>query len=240
MEPFPFFAKAAAYLALALCAGIAFHDFRQSAAKENAAQSRLSVETAPGEPTEADAAEFRTLKYIGLFLSAAVALALLFAWDFCAFFADRAMNALFEMNDRPSSPSPFDEARALREQGLSLPAIERLREHLHAQRRDVHAAVMIAEIYERDLGNPLTAALEYEEMLTWRMNRERWSRLAVRLVNLYAKKLRRSDRAWEILREIVRKAPRTRAADAARKRLALRDVVLKATPDPSVATSGVA
>jgi TolA-binding protein len=99
-------------------------------------------------------------------------------------------------------------------------AIERLRDFLKKNPRQQYAALRIAEIYEKDLHNPLAAALEYEEVLKQKLSAERWGWAAVHLCNLYSK-LGQQDKAKELLQRIADEYPQTAAAKKARSHLGL-------------------
>jgi hypothetical protein len=78
----------------------------------------------------------------------------------------------------------------------------------------------IAEIYEKDLNNPLAAALEYEEVLTKKLEPERWGWSAIHLCNLYYR-MDQQAKADALLHRIVREYGQTAAAKKARERLGL-------------------
>ncbi len=217
-------AKAVSYVFLILCVAAFFQQFKRSVRPSDSAPTPYSLKQ-PSEQVDADSATVRTLKFLVLFLAAGVSLAFLFAWDFCHVVADRAVDALFGLNGQPEQTAVILKAELLRKQGFPFEAIELLRDHFHAHRRDTHAGVLIAEIYEHDLRNPLAAALEHEEMLTWRMKKERWAKLAVRAAALHARDLNRNDRASEIRRLFVAMCPDTRAARSAATRLAYVDAI---------------
>ena len=81
-------------------------------------------------------------------------------------------------------------------------------------------ALRIAEIYEKDLGNFLAAALEYEEILEKKLPPDRWGWSAIHLCNLYYK-LQQEPKATALLHRIVKDYGRTPAAKKARKRLGI-------------------
>ena len=56
-----------------------------------------------------------------------------------------------------------------------------MREYLLKNPREQHVSLRIAEIYEKDLANPLAAALEYEEVLKQKLPAERWGWAAIHL-----------------------------------------------------------
>jgi tetratricopeptide (TPR) repeat protein len=93
-----------------------------------------------------------------------------------------------------------------------------MRDYLKKNPREQHVAIRIAEIYEKDLGNYLAAALEYEEVLKHKLPPDRWGWAAIHLCNLYFK-LNQEQKGYALLRRIVKEYPQTPAADKARKRL---------------------
>ena len=96
-----------------------------------------------------------------------------------------------------------------------------MRDYLKANPREQHVAIRIAEIYEKDLQNPLAAALEYEELLKQKLQPEQWAWTAIHLCNLYNGKLSQPDKANVLLRRIVDEYGETSAAEKARKRLGI-------------------
>ena len=102
--------------------------------------------------------------------------------------------------------------------GNHLEAVNLMREYLKKNPREQHVALRIAEIYEKDLGNPLAAALEYEEVLKTNLPAERWGWAAIHLCNLYSK-LNQHDKSVALLRRIDSEFHETAAAEKARKRL---------------------
>jgi hypothetical protein len=93
-----------------------------------------------------------------------------------------------------------------------------MREYLKKHPREQHVALRIAEIYEKDLFNPLAAALEYEEVLQHKLPPERWGWAAIHLCNLYSK-LNHHDKVIALLKRIDAEYGQTAAAEKARKRL---------------------
>jgi len=83
----------------------------------------------------------------------------------------------------------------------------------------VYVALRIAEIYEKDLGNYVAAALEYEEILKKNLPPERWGWAAVHLANLYSGKMNKTEQATALLRRITAEFPNIAAAKKARERL---------------------
>jgi len=105
--------------------------------------------------------------------------------------------------------------------GKYLDAIRLLREYLSNHPKEIHALVRIAEIYDKDLKNYTAAALEYEKVLEYTINPERWGWIAIRLVNIYTGELGENEKGLALLRRIVSEHPQSKAADKARARLKL-------------------
>lgn len=77
----------------------------------------------------------------------------------------------------------------------------------------------IAEIYSKDLNQPLSAALEYEELLKHRLPADQWAWGALHLAKLYGR-LDQPEKSVEMLERIVNEHGRTVPATRARKALA--------------------
>lgn len=114
----------------------------------------------------------------------------------------------------------YEKAEAEWANGKFLEAIQLLRDYLKKNPREMHAALRIAEIYEKDLKNYLASALEYEEVLKHRLPAERWGWAAIHLCNLYSK-LNQQDKTLALLHRIVNEYSRTAAAKKARTRLGI-------------------
>lgn len=150
-------------------------------------------------------------------------LGLLAAWDISQFLGNRAVQSLFN-EDNPDMPDDeYEAAETEWGKGNYLEAVRLLREYLAKRPRQQHAALRIAEIYEKDLNNPLAAALEYEEILQKKLPRERWGWAAVHLANLYSGPLEKPEQAVALLRRLDNEYGDTQAAEKARRRLAMID-----------------
>ena len=114
----------------------------------------------------------------------------------------------------------YEAAEQVWADGNYLEAIQLMRDYLKKNPREQHAAIRIAEIYEKDLNNNLAAALEYEEILKQKLQPERWGWSAIHLCNLYFR-MNQSDKAVALLRRIDAEYGETAAAGKARKRLEL-------------------
>jgi hypothetical protein len=162
-----------------------------------------------------------------------IALGVLIAYDISQYTAQRATQVLF--NDRGPDPedTEYEKIEKVYASGEYLETVRLLRDFLAANPRAVHAQLRIAEIYEKDLNNPLAAALEYEEVLKLSLepNRRGWT--AIHLVNLY-NRLDRTAQAVALMQQICLECPGTPAAGKARERLeAMGEAVPEDLPPPS-------
>ncbi len=151
-------------------------------------------------------------------LAAILALGLLVGREVAGYLAHRVHREIYGEASEPVGDPEYDEAEAVWARGEHLEAIRLLREFLNHKPGKLHAAFRIAEIYEKDLKNPLAAALEYETILTRRFDPERWGWAAIHLVNLY-NRLGQAEKAEATLRRILAEHPHTQAAAKARERL---------------------
>jgi hypothetical protein len=174
----------------------------------------------------------RMMKYgAGLFFTI-VGLALLASHDISKFLAARA-EAFIVSDDGEAMHDPeYEEAERVWANGQPLEAIRLMREHLKKHPLHQYVALRIAEIYEKDLGNHLASALEYEEVLKHRLSPERWGWGAIHLANLYSGKLNKPAEAEAVLRRIVNEYGQTTAARKARERLGIPEPVDTPEPEP--------
>ena len=173
---------------------------------------------------------FRALDAL-LTLAAVVVLALMVARDVSHFIANRTQRALFNDEGDGIADPEYDGAEQVWANGEFLEAIRLLREYLAKNPRQIHVALRIAEIYEKDLNNHLAAALEYEEILQCRLDAERWGWAAIHLCNLY-NRINQPDKAEALLRRIVEDYGDTAAAAKAREHLGISaDQPSDGTPD---------
>ena len=93
------------------------------------------------------------------------------------------------MEAEPKAMTCMKRQRQPGPRGAFIEAIDLLRSYLEINPLQQHAAIRIAEIYEKDLSNYLAAAMEYEEILKQRLAPERWAWMAVHLSNLYSGRL---------------------------------------------------
>jgi tetratricopeptide (TPR) repeat protein len=179
--------------------------------------------------------ETHMMAWFGAFLGTVIVLGLMIAWEASHFFIHRAQELVFNDSGEGVKDPEYEEAEQLWANGQHLEAIAHLRELLKTDPRQIHAAIRIAEIYEKDLRNPLAAALEYEEILQKKLPAERWGWMAIHLVNLYNGSLDRPDDAIRLLERIAREYPRTGAARKARERLGLPEPEPEPQPEHPVA-----
>ena len=163
----------------------------------------------------------QVMTYGALFFGTTVCFALLFAHDFSNFTGNRAMKALNLDDSMGIKDTQYEMADEAHRNGKYLDAIRLLREYLASHPKEIHALVRIAEIYDKDLNNYTAAALEYEKVLEYTINPERWGWIAIRLVNIYTGELGEAEKGMALLRRIVSEQGQTKAADKARHRLAL-------------------
>ena len=150
-------------------------------------------------------------------------LGLLAAWDISQFLGNRTVKTLFNDDSQDMFGDEYEAAETEWGKSNYLEAIRLLREYLAKRPRQQHAALRIAEIYEKDLNNPLAAALEYEEILQKKLPRERWGWAAIHLANLYSGPLAKPEQAVILLRRLDNEYGDTQAAEKARRRLAMID-----------------
>jgi len=165
--------------------------------------------------------ENKSAVYLGGFVAALLGLAGLLGWDVTQWVARKSAQGL-GVDVRPVENDPeYDAAEAEWAKGNHMDAIKMLRDFLKKNPAQQHAAIRIAEIYEKDLGNYLAAALELEEVLSKRLPREKWGWTAIHLANIYSGRLNQADKALGVLNRIVKEYPDTSAAKKARQRLGL-------------------
>jgi len=167
-----------------------------------------------------------------LALGAVVGLALLVAGDVSHYMGSRAHRALYSDEGEHAGSPEYDQAEQAWANGDHMEALRLLRDHLNRHPRQLHAAFRIAEIYEKDLGNHLAAALEYEEILKHKLAPDRWGWSAIHLCNLY-NRLGQSDKTEALLRRIVDEYGETPAARKARERLGIPEESPAAEPSES-------
>jgi TolA-binding protein len=176
--------------------------------------------------------------YLGGFVAALLGFAGLLGWDVTQWVARKSAQGL-GVDVRPVENDPeYDAAEAEWAKGNHMDAIKMLRDFLKKNPAQQHAAIRIAEIYEKDLGNYLAAALELEEVLGKRLPREKWGWTAIHLANIYSGRLNQADKALGILNRIVKDYPDTSAAKKARQRLGLPEPVEPTPGDLAASEDG--
>jgi TolA-binding protein len=155
-------------------------------------------------------------------------LGILAAYDISQFMGSRVQKFIYDEDAAVEHDPEYDDAESVWANGQHLEAIQLMRDFLKTHPHAQYAALRIAEIYEKDLGNFLAAALEYEEVLKKKLQPDRWGWAAIHLANLYSGKLNKPDRAEELLRRIVAEYPQTPAARKARERLGEPEPVMPA------------
>jgi TolA-binding protein len=173
--------------------------------------------------------------YLGGFVAALLGFAGLLGWDVTQWVARKSAQGL-GVDVQPVENDPeYDAAEAEWAKGNHMDAIKMLRDFLKKNPAQQHAAIRIAEIYEKDLGNYLAAALELEEVLGKRLPREKWGWTAIHLANIYSGRLNQADKALGVLNRIVKEYPDTSAAKKARQRLGLPEPAEPAAGDVAAA-----
>ena len=170
------------------------------------------------------------MKYLIGLVAALIGLGLMLARDFSRTVGSKAMDFLFNDDAVGITRPEYDAAEQVWATGDFLDAIRLLREYYIENPREVFVAIRIAEIYEKDLKNPLAAALEYEEILGKSLPPARWSWTAIHLCNLYTK-MGQSEKSLALLRRIAVEYGETPGAEKARKRLAQIDPEFLSTPN---------
>ncbi|MCC7376162.1 MAG: hypothetical protein IT581_16000 [Verrucomicrobiales bacterium] len=167
-----------------------------------------------------------------LAFGALAGLASMAAFDFSHFAANRAERSLFDDEGEAVRETTYELVEKAYGAGDYLEAIRLLREFLKEDPKAVHGQIRIAEIYEKDLNNPLAAALEYEEVLQKPLDAERKGWTSIHLVNLY-NRLDRPQQGIDLLKRIVAEVPDTPAAHKARERLAALGIEVDLPPAAS-------
>ena len=162
-----------------------------------------------------------SMLYLGCFLVAMIGLGAMVAYDVAQMIGGRAGRSVMAEDYTEFKSPDYEKAEEEWTKGNHLDAIQLLREYLKANPSEQHAAIRIAEIYEKDLGNYLAAALELEEVLNKKLPREKWGWTTIRLSNLYSGRLNQPNKALAVLDRIVRDYSDTAAARKARERLGI-------------------
>lgn len=210
--------------------------------------SLTSAETTSAQPPAPKApSRGNSLIHLGIFVLALLGLGGLGAWDIARYLGTRAGRSVMAEDWVERRDPEYEEAEEEWARGNHLDAIGLMREYLKKNPSEQHVALRIAEIYEKDLGNFLAAALEIEEVLTKKLPREKWGWTAIHLSNLYSGRLAQADKALALLQRVVSEYPDTGAAKKARQRLGLPDPETEfteesenpASPPPDSGTSSL-
>jgi TolA-binding protein len=171
--------------------------------------------------------------YLAGLILVLIGLGIMIAIDVTQYVGGQASSFLFfDVGDAMRDPD-YEKAEAEWANGKFLEAVQLLRDYLKKNPRELHAALRIAEIYEKDLKNHLASALEYEEVLKHKLPSERWGWAAIHLCNLYSR-LNQKDKTLALLHRIVDEYPRTAAARKARGRLGIAEPEEPETPTEPV------
>lgn len=191
----------------------------------NQAQQATSAVTAVNSPNNTvlsakKIGKGKMMAYLGALIGVVIILGLLVAYDVTQFLGSRTVDLLFNDDLKGVYNPEYEEAEHAWANGKPLDAIQLMREYLKKNPREQYVALRIAEIYEKDLGNYLAAALEYEQVLQHKLPRERWGWAAIHLCNLYSK-MGKEEPCVAMLRRIESEYSETAAAKKARNRLAM-------------------
>lgn len=159
----------------------------------------------------------------------------LIAYDVTQYAGSRATETLFDDQGEGIPESIDDQVEKAKGDGDFLEAIRLLRDHLGRNPKTVEVQIRIAEIYEKDLNNPLAAALEYEEVLKLPMRPDKRGWTSIHLVNLY-NRLEKPDQAIACLQRVVVDCPGTPAAAKAQERLEAAGLEVPHPPEPESPT----
>lgn len=158
--------------------------------------------------------------YAALALGSLIGLGLMVGREVANYIGYRVQREIYGEASEPVGDPEYDEAEEVWANGDHLEAVRLLRDFLKKKPQKLHAAFRIAEIYEKDLRNPLAAALEYEEILRHQFDPERWGWAAIHLVNLY-NRLDQSAKGDALLQRVATEYGETAAGAKARERLGL-------------------
>jgi hypothetical protein len=190
-------------------------------ARTNAGVSAPAQKPAPARSEAATRSAM--IRYLAAFVGAVMGLGLLIARDITHYFGSQAVDYLFsDIGEAPRDPE-YERAEAEWANGKYLDAIQIMRDFLKKNPKQLHVAMRIAEIYEKDLHNDLAAALEYEEVLKKKLPAEHWGWAAIHLCNLHYR-LNQPDQAQALLQRIADEYPRTGAGRKARTRLGMTEL----------------
>lgn len=199
--------------------------------EESAKERSLEAEPLPEGTLTATRGLGRVLLWGLLATASVMGLVGLGAYDLSQFAGQRATETLFDDQGEDVTATTYEQVEAAYGNGDYLEAIRLLRAVLEETPKAVHAKIRIAEIYEKDLNNPLAAAMEYEEVIQGHLDAERKSWTMIHLVNLY-NRLGKPETAVAMLQRVAAEYPDTPAAAKARDRLSSAGLEV---PDPAPA-----
>lgn len=220
--------KIGLYVVLAICATVSVRGFyarynRLMSDIPEVDEEKVTAQVTKGSIQVNRGVSFgEVMVYGGVFFVSAVCLGLMIGHDASVFVGERFGKVMYNDEGEAIKKSGYEEAEELWAGGHALDAIQKMRDYLKSNPREQHVSIRIAEIYEKDLHNPLAAALEYEEVLKQKLVAEQWGWTAIHLCNLY-NKLEKPAKAQELLRRIVDEYSETGAAEKARKRLGIEE-----------------
>jgi TolA-binding protein len=212
-----------------------------------AATPDTNTPATPVKPTKATEKKATTEKVSGgstmgnlfAFVISVILLGVLVAYDVTQYMGNKAVDFLFNDEGDGQRDPEYEHAEQVWANGNHLEAIQLMRDYLKHNPREQYVALRIAEIYEKDLKNPLAAALEYEEILKQKLSPEHWGKAAIHLCNIYAK-LGKQDQMQALLHRIVTEHPQTAAARKARSKLGLPEDDAPSADIPESASAPVA
>lgn len=199
---------------------VATPDTNAPTTQSNAPVAKRKPVKKPASVADVSTARGAMIAYLAALVGALIGLGLLVAHDVTEYMGGQAVEYFFGDAAEAMRDPEYERAEAEWANGKFLDAIQLMRDYLKKNPRELHAALRIAEIYEKDLRNPLAAALEYEEVLKHKLPPERWGWAAIHLCNLYSR-LNRSDEALALLRRLAEEYPKTAGAKKARERLGI-------------------
>jgi len=201
-----------------------------AASKTNVvAATKAPVSKKPAEAQSSGRSTSSMMAYGAGLVITLIAIGLLVAHDFSRFAAQKFEHFIFDEDLEGAKDPEYEEAEKVWANGQALEAIQLMRDYLKVHPREQYVALRIAEIYEKDLGNFLAAALEYEEVLKKKLPPDRWGWAAIHLSNLYSGKLNKPDQSVALLQRIVAEYGQTAAAKKARERLTAEGIEI---PEP--------
>jgi TolA-binding protein len=216
-----------------------------AAGTNNAVAIAATATNLPAQPTagkpapvaNASAERGAMIGYLAAFVGTVIGLGLLIATDVTQLVGQQAVDFLFNDDGEGIRDPEYERAEQVWANGQHLEAVQMLRDFLKKNPRQLHAALRIAEIYEKDLHNYLAAALEYEEILKHKLPAERWGWAAIHLCNLYSR-IGQPEKSLVLLRRVADDYPQTAAAKKARTRLGLQEPEAETVAEEAPAEDG--